>query len=54
MDGIMDGTDILPLATVYPCERHRLFFAIGVAGYGKTNGSCSHEHLQLFRENRFM
>ena len=54
MDGIMDGTDILPLATFYPCECHRLFFAIGVAGYGKTNGSCSHEHLQLFRPNRFM
>ena len=54
MDGIMDGTDILPLATFYPCECHRLFFAIGVAGYGKTNGSCSHEHLQLFRANRFM
>ena len=54
MDGIMDGTDILPLATVYPCERHRLFFAIGVAGYGKTNGSCSHEHLQLFKTIRLI
>ena len=54
MDGIMDGTDILPLAAFYPCERHRLFFAIGVAGYGKTNGSCSHEHLQFFRTNRFV
>ena len=54
MDGIMDGTDILPLATFYPCERHRLLFAIGVAGYGKTNGSCSHEpvsytHLDVYK-----
>lgn len=35
MDGIMDGTDILPLAAFYPCECHRLFSAIGIAGYGK-------------------
>ena len=43
-----------PLAAFYPCECHRLFSAIGIAGYGKTNGSCCHEHLQLFRTNKFM
>ena len=54
MQELLQAQKNIELAAFYPCECHRLFSAIGIAGYGKTNGSCCHEHLQLFRTNKFM